>query len=405
MTEDATFAGTTHDDLPYYLGPLILFLLVFPAPLLGWFSGLYGPLDHRLGLNLRFRLALRLGFHSGGLRLLGLADFLLRYRWLWLSRRHGWLLNLTWLNRGKYLLNLAASRRWDCFLADRCWCRVLGDGLRFLFAAQFANWRRLNLSSAGAFDDASIRAFVDHGLVDGGIIHDHHLEADRFQKPAFLYKDVSSRRTTSNVNLHDAPPRWTQWAPTDVSAAFSPRDPRGRPLRLRHPIPAKLRVRIPAAIMVGGPAPRLIADPVPTSIGLLPVTVAIRAPASFHSARDPAASVGSHNLPPPVRAQRLIEIAFGVNRHPHRYLGCVSPVPCQRPEKRNAENKPYFPCQAFDSIHGVTLRFNKSKTRCCSRNTTMWASIASRIIPPALRFPQMPQTVSMSLPNVNARFW
>ena len=50
--------------ISYSLGPLVLLFVVFLGLLLGWLSGRRRSLGHRLGLNLRLWLALRLRFHS-----------------------------------------------------------------------------------------------------------------------------------------------------------------------------------------------------------------------------------------------------------------------------------------------------------------------------------------------------
>src|SRR5207249_6803556 len=79
--------------------------------------------------------------------------------------------------------------------------------------------------------------------------------------------------------------------------------------------PAKFHGPIPAPVVVGGPTPRLITDPIPTGVGAPPVTIGVWAPFSLDPSRPPATSVGSGDHPGTVRAERLIEIAFGVNHH------------------------------------------------------------------------------------------
>src|SRR5882757_3733244 len=92
-----------------------------------------------------------------------------------------------------------------------------------------------------------------------------------------------------------------------------PGNPRGRPLRLRHPIPAVFVGEIPAAIVVRRPGPRLGADPIPAGIGSFPSAVAIRPPVAGDVGRPPAAPVGADDYPFTVRSERLIKITLGAN--------------------------------------------------------------------------------------------
>src|SRR5579859_404946 len=118
--------------------------------------------------------------------------------------------------------------------------------------------------------------------------------------------------------------------------------------------------------MVRGPAPRLIAGPVPATVRLLPVTVAVWGPASFYSAWYPTSSVRSNNFPAPVRAEWFIEIAFAVNRHAHRYLGCACRKHRQRDHRDTAKHDSDFSGQRLGYIHRAILLLRKLRTPCCS---------------------------------------
>jgi hypothetical protein len=100
--------------------------------------------------------------------------------------------------------------RWNACMA--------GQRLGFVFTAQFANWHRLNRSSANLFDDLGAGTFVNnnivhdfdirdvHGVVvnDGSVhdcvIYDHGRGAHRFQEAPFFDNHKRAGRDDSQIN-------------------------------------------------------------------------------------------------------------------------------------------------------------------------------------------------------------
>src|ERR1043165_9411018 len=105
----------------------------------------------------------------------------------------------------------------------------------------------------------------------------------------------------------------SEWRPTDVAFTTPPADPCGRPLRVRHPIPAKPWIEIPATIVISGPTPGFLAGPIPTVFGIFPMTVTVGPPIRFDSGWNPTTTVRRNDFPLPIGLQRLVKIGFGAD--------------------------------------------------------------------------------------------